>query len=323
MSERDEALYTPRHDAPGLARKAAELRRLELLVTRRLDGLLSGEYLGRLPGPGTEPAAARPYGAGDDARQIDWNLTARSLSPQIRTTDADRELETWIVLDGSASLDFGTTLCEKREIALAAVAAFAFLALRHGNRVGVFVAGGDSVVRLGPASTRIATMAALSRVYDLPRREGPAGERADLAAALDQLVRSRRRRGQAVVISDFLDDGDWTAALRRVHARHDVVACQVRDPRELELPAIGLVSMVDTESGRKLHVQTNSRALRGRYERAARERDERIARDIRSGGAEHLTLSTDRDWLLDIAGFVTMRRRMLRQTSRRLPTGVS
>ena len=99
--------------------------------------------------------------------------------------------------------------------------------------------------------------------------------------------------------------------------------CQILDPRELELPAIGLLSMVDTESGRQLHVQTNSRALRGRYERAARERDERIARDIRSGGAEHLTLSTDRDWLLDIARFVTMRRRMLRQTSRRLPTGVS
>ena len=117
-----EAVYTPRADAPSLARKAAELRRLELLVTRRLDGLLSGEFLGRLPGPGTEPASARPYGAGDDARQIDWNLTARSLAPQIRTTDADRELETWIVVDRSASLDFGTTLCEKREVALAAVA---------------------------------------------------------------------------------------------------------------------------------------------------------------------------------------------------------
>jgi uncharacterized protein (DUF58 family) len=314
--------YVPHERVADVAGKAAYLRRLELLVTRRLDGLLSGDFLGRLPGPGTEPSAARPYGAGDDARQIDWNLTARSLTPQVRSTDADRELETWIVVDRSASLDFGTAKCEKREVALAATAAFAFLALRHGNRVGVFVAGSDAVVRLGPISTRVATMAALSRIYDSPRQTSPAGERTGLAAALQQLARSRRRRGQAVVISDFLDDLEWAAALRQVRRRHDIVACQVTDPRELAFPAIGLVSMVDTETGRQLHVQTNSRARRERYERAARQRDERIARELRAVGAEHVMLSTDRDWVIDIARFVATRRRTLRQSARRLPMGV-
>jgi uncharacterized protein (DUF58 family) len=315
--------YEARDDAPGIARKATELRRLELTVTRRLDGLLSGEFLGRLPGPGTEPAAARAYGAGDDARQIDWNLTARSLEPQVRSTDADRELETWIVVDRSGSLDFGTTLCEKREVALAAVAAFAFLGLRHGNRVGVLVAGGDSVLRLGPGSTRVTIMAALSRLYDMPRTESPAADRADLSAALNQLARGNQRRGQVIVISDFLDSGDWAGALRRVKARHDVVACQIVDPRELALPAIGLVSMVDTESGRTMHVQTNSRALRARYERAAQERDDKIKKELRRAGAEHFALSTDRDWVIDIARFVVNRRRTLRQASRRIPAGVS
>jgi uncharacterized protein (DUF58 family) len=315
--------YESRADAPSVARKAAELRRLELTVTRRLDGLLSGEFLGRLPGPGTEPAAARPYSTGDDARQIDWNLSARSLVPQIRNTDADRELETWIIVDRSASLDFGTTVCEKREIALSAVAAFAFLALRHGNRVGIIAAGGDSLLRLGPGSTRVAVMAALSRLYDMPKHEGPAGEQADLTAALRQLARSNVRRGQAVVISDFLDERDWQSAMRRLRLRHDIVACQIFDPRELELPAIGLVSMVDTESGRTMHVQTNSKALRARYERAARERNEKIAHDVRSAGGEHLALATDRDWVLDIARFVITRRRMLRQASRHVPVGVS
>jgi uncharacterized protein (DUF58 family) len=128
-----------------VAAKAAELRRLELLVSRKLDGLLSGEFLGRVTGPGSEPAAARPYVAGDDARKIDWNLTARSLDAQVRSTDADRELETWIVVDRSASLDFGTAQQQKSEVAFAAAAAFAFLAARHGNRVGMVVAGRDRI----------------------------------------------------------------------------------------------------------------------------------------------------------------------------------
>ncbi|HMC41972.1 MAG TPA: DUF58 domain-containing protein, partial [Acidimicrobiales bacterium] len=102
-----------------MAAKAELLRRLELAVTRRLDGMLSGDYLAYATGPGTEPAGARPYGPGDDARRIDWNLTARALSPHVRTTEADRELETCLVVDRSASLDFGTAEREKRELALA------------------------------------------------------------------------------------------------------------------------------------------------------------------------------------------------------------
>ena len=309
--------YRPQGSVSSVSAKAAELRRLELLVTRRLDGLLSGEFLGILPGPGTEPAAARDYAAGDDARQIDWNLSARSLNPQVRSTDADRELETWIVVDRSASLDFGTTEREKSEIAFAATAAFAFLAARHGNRVGLLVAGGDKVQRLGLASTRTATLAALSRLYDTPRRTNPPGPGCDLAGGLLQLERVRARRGQVVVISDFLDDSDWSRALRRVATKHDIVACQVVDPRELSLPAMGLVQMVDTETGREMSVQTNSSVLRARYEQAAKERNERIVHEVRRAGAEHLMLSTERDWLLDIARFVTRRRGLLRRGARR------
>ncbi len=127
----------PPSPARPVAAKAAVLRRLELDVTRRLDGLLSGDYLAFASGPGTEPAGARPYGPGDDARRIDWSLTARALTPHVRTTEADRELETWVVADRSASLDFGTAEREKREVALAAVAAFGFLTVRAGNRLGV------------------------------------------------------------------------------------------------------------------------------------------------------------------------------------------
>ncbi len=301
-----------------IAAKAAELRRLELLVTRKLDGLLSGEFVGRFTGPGTEPAAARPYAAGDDARKIDWNLTARSLDAQVRSTDADRELETWIIVDRSASLDFGTTEREKRDVAFAAAAAFAFLAARHGNRIGIVVAGGDRVERLGTASTRTKLLALLSRLYDVPRREGIPNHGADLDGALDELARSQRRRGQVVVVSDFLDHGEWDRALRRLSARHDIVACQIVDPREHALPPVGLVSMVDTETGRAVHVQTNSPRLRERYEHAAKQRQDRIAQSIRSAGAQHVILSTDRDWLFDIVRFVVGRRQTRRAAAGRL-----
>ena len=284
------------------------LRRLELDVTRRLDGLLSGDYLARAVGPGTEPAGARAYQPGDDARRIDWNLSARALAPHVRTTDADRELETWVVADRSASLDFGTARREKREVVLAALAAFGSLSVRAGNRFGVLVAGGEKLLRIPARSGPRALMAALAAVYDTPRRgSGPAAG-ADLDAALTRLHRTQQRRGQVIVLSDFLDRGDWSTALRRIALRHQVIAVPVLDPRELALPPVGMLALVDPETGQRLHVQTNSPALRERYAAAAAARQEEIRRAVLRSGAEYLPLTTDRDWLVDIAAFVSSRR---------------
>ncbi len=297
--------------APGVAAvssQAARLRRLELEVMIRLDGLLRGDFAGLLPGPGSETAGTRTYDFGDDARRIDWNLTARSLTPQVRTTEADRELHTWVVVDRSPSMDFGTALCEKRDVAFSAAAAYGFLTARHGNRFEVLVAGCDRIRRLGPSSTRVALFATLSILYDLTRLDG-APPASNVCDALVELERIRPRRGQIVVISDFLDEDHWVAPMHRLAFRHQVVAVQIIDPRELILPAIGMAAFVDPETGRRLHVQTNG-ALRSRYETAARERQELIARAIRAAGCEHLVLGTDRDWLLDIVKFVAGRRSM-------------
>jgi uncharacterized protein (DUF58 family) len=296
----------------SVASKAAQLRRLELMVTLRLDGMLRGEFVGVRPGPGTETAGTRTYDVGDDARRIDWNLTARSLAPQLRTTDADRELHSWVVVDRSPSMDFGTAQCEKRDLAFAAAAAFGYLTARHGNRFGILVAGGDRVTRLGPSTTRPALLASLSKLYDATRADG-VSDGVRLQDALLNLERSRPRRGQIVVISDFLDAQDWATPMRRLALNHHVVAVQAVDPRELSLPAVGMASFVDAETGRRLHVQTNAASLRQRYEAAARERQESIASAIRAAGAEHLVLGTDRDWLIDIVKFVAGQRAMRRR----------
>jgi uncharacterized protein (DUF58 family) len=288
--------------------KAAQLRRLELMVTIRLDGMLRGEFLGVRPGPGGETAGTRTYDAGDDARRIDWNLSARSLSPQLRTTDADRELHTWVIVDRSPSMDFGTAKCEKRDLAFAAVAAFGFLTARNGNRFGILVAGGDRIARLGPTTTRSALLASLSRLYDFERNESAPEAGVTVHGALLSLERTRPRRGQIVVISDFLDDQSWQAPMRRLSVNHQVLAVQTVDPRELTLPAIGIAAFVDPETGRRIHVQTNAASLRNRYETAARERQDAIAGAIRAAGADHLVLGTDRDWLTDIVKFSAGRR---------------
>jgi uncharacterized protein (DUF58 family) len=287
---------------------------LELEVTHRLDGLIHGDFLGLAAGPGSEASDARRYTPGDDARRIDWNLTARAAELHTRVTEPDRELEMWIVADRSASLDFGTARCEKRDLVVAAAAAFGLRTIGHGNRVGLLVAGGDRLRTFPPRPDRPSLLGALSALNLSDRQAREPDRGADLESALAWLERTSRRRGVIVIISDFLDTTPWPASVRRLVLRHDVVAVQVVDPRELELPSVGLLSMVDNETGRLVHVQTSSVRLRERYRAAALVRHEGIRSSFRAAGASHVVLSTDRDWVVDIARFLSegRRRRIVR-----------
>ena len=297
--------------AAGPAESAVVLRRLELTVRRRLDGLLQGNHLGLVPGPGSEAGESRDYHPGDDVRRMDWAVTARTTIPHVRQTIADRELETWAVVDLSPSLDFGTARCEKRDLAVAAVAAMAHLTGRGGNRFGAVVTTGDTLHRIPARSGRVHTTALLRQLVAMPRSER--GRRGDLAAALEALRRPPRRRGFAVVVSDFLGDAEerpaWERSMRALAVRHDVLAIEVLDPMELSLPAVGLVTLVDPESGTLLEVQTGRKQLREDYAAAATTQRAEIAAAIRRAGAGHLQLRTDRDWLVDMVRFVAARRR--------------
>jgi uncharacterized protein (DUF58 family) len=240
---------------------------------------------------------------------MDWPVTARTTVPHVRDTIADRELETWVVVDRSASLDFGTAQCEKRDLALATVAAVGFLTSRVGNRVGGVLLTSNGIRVVPALGGRNATFALLNRIDAVPRTDTATAPPDDLTDALRQTSRIARRRGLVVVISDFLARDEWERPMRVLAARHDVLAVEVVDPRELELPPVGLVTLVDTETGRKVEVQTASERIRARFAAAAAEQRAAIARRIVTSGAEHLVLRTDRDWLLDIARYVETRRR--------------
>jgi uncharacterized protein (DUF58 family) len=299
----------PAPDVPafGAPRSEQVLRQLELQVTRRLDGLLQGDYQGLLPGPGSEPGESRVYRPGDDVRRIDWNVTARTTIPHVRDQVADRELETWVAVDCSASLDFGTALCEKRDLAVAAVGAVGFLTARIGNRLGAVVIGAEGVRRVPARHGRQALFALLHSLVVRPRAEQSAGG-TDLAAGIRHLVQPPQRRGLAVVVSDFLAPDGWEKPLRALALRHQVLAIEVVDPRELELPDVGYLALVDPETGRRLEVPTGKASLRARYAEAAAAQRAAIASTIRRAGAQHLQLRTDRDWIRDIVSFVVSNR---------------
>ncbi|MHA3702304.1 DUF58 domain-containing protein [Jatrophihabitans sp. YIM 134969] len=288
------------------------LARLELVVRHRLDGLLQGNHLGLVPGPGSEAGESRPYVPGDDVRRMDWSVTARTSQAHVRETVADRELETWLVVDLSPSLDFGTGRSEKRELVLAAATALVHLTAGTGNRVGAVITTGEQVIRVPARGGRAHARHLLETIAATPR--ATTGRRGDLAAAVDSLRRPPRRRGLVAVISDFLDPvdpavgPDWMRPLRGLGARHQLLAVEIVDPRELELAATGLVTFVDPESGQQLEVQTSDPEVRVRYAAAAAEQRRAITTAIRRGGAAHLQLRTDRDWVADTVRFVLAQR---------------
>jgi uncharacterized protein (DUF58 family) len=289
MSETPPADHGPTLD---LGPAEALLRRLELTVRNRLDGLLQGNYVGLVPGPGSEAGESRQYAPGDDVRRMDWPVTARTTVPHVRQTIADRELETWLVVDLSPSMDFGTGLTEKRELVLAAITAVVHLTVLGGRNHGRYL---------------IRRIAATRRAE---RGGGP-----ELPELLESLRRPPRRRGLVAVVSDFIgpmSPGElpWERPLRALALRHQLLGIEVLDPRELELPAAGLITFVDTESGRELEVQTSSASVRQNYAAAATAQRARIAASLRHAGAGHLQLRTDRDWISDVVRYVITRRRL-------------
>ncbi len=287
---------------------SAALRTLELTVRRRLDGVLHGDHLGLIPGPGSEPGDAKEYQPGDDVRRMDWSVTARTTHAHVRQSVADRELETWMVLDLSGSLDFGTTGCEKRDLAVAAAAAMTHLTSGGGNRIGAVIATGAETTRIPARGGRMHSQTMLRTIATIPSAAD--GVRGDLRGAIESLRRPQRRRGMAVIISDFLGPIDWERSLRAISARHDILAIEVLDPRDIELPDVGDVVLHDPETGRTREFSTTPR-LRADFAEAAQAHRNEVERALRRCGAPRLTLRTDGDWIADVVRFVASRRHTL------------
>lgn len=303
-----------------------QVRRLAVQVSRRLDGMLQGEHARTQLGSGSEAAEARLYDVGDDARRIDWSATARAGQTHVRTTTADREVETTVVVDLTASMAFGTRRSEKRDLALAVAAGLVHLTSNHGDRVGAVVLTADGLRRLPARGGRTAAMVLQHVLTSTPRTAEGAGP--SLAEALATLVRPPLRRGLVVVLSDLIEPGAgagapaWARPLRLLTQRCDVLVAQIQDPREVELPDVGTLSVVDPETGRLLEVRT-TKAVRTKYAAAAAERSTRYQQAARTAGSKHVLLRTDQDWLSALARSLSDRRPRSTSAPRPLPSAAS
>lgn len=295
---------TPERPGPGPVPDGL-LKALELSIARRVDGLLAGDHRSSLLGRGTELAQVRPYVPGDDVRLIDWNVTARTTEPHVRVHLAERVLVTWIVLDTTPSMAFGTAERRKADVALGVALAIGHAATVRGNRVGLVGFGASERV-LQPTQGRAGLVGLLLALRD----GGDPSARGDvpLAEALRRVAGAARQRALVVIVSDFRGPRDWRRPLLRLAGRHEVLAVEVRDPREQRLEPVGTLWLVDPESGQQLQVDTNSSGLRDRFAAAAAAERRDVARELAAAGVAHVTLSTDRDWLRDLATFLRRRR---------------
>jgi uncharacterized protein (DUF58 family) len=280
------------------------LRTLELTITGRLDGVLHGQYQGLTPGHGSEPGESRLYQPGDDVRRIDWNITARTRETHVREQIADRDLTAWLVVDASATMHFGTTTNDKAQVAMAAAAAIGFLTARNQNRLGACLVAGPSIHVVPPRSGSNQVRAILSLLSAPPDSEGLG--RADLAGAIDRVGAIASRRGFVAVISDFAGDA-WQPSLARLSLRHDLLAITVHDPREFDVPPIGLVEMIDPATGATREVTVTAK-VQQRYIEAARDERRRRTDALTSSRADVIELTTDDDWLGAIVQHTRRRR---------------
>lgn len=282
------------------------LQRLDWQVIRRLDGILQGDYRSLFYGFGLDLADLREYEPGDDIRYIDWNVTARVNTPYIRQYVEDRDITAWYLLDLSPSEDFGTVNSLKRDCLIDFVTVMARLLTRHGNRVGAMLYG-SRVERVIPA--RGGRLQVLRIVNDLLKQ--PKLERSpvtDLQVLLQTAFNSIKRRSLIFVISDFISTPGWERPLRLLSQRHEVLAIQLWDPRETELPDIGLVILQDAETGEQLYVDTRDRKFRLRFKEAAQRRQTALTAAFRQSHVDVLPLSTEDDLVRSIVQFAAMRR---------------
>ncbi len=290
------------------------LRRLEWTVLRRLDGLLQGDYRTLFRGFGLDLADLREYQLHDDVRYIDWNVTARLVTPHVREFQEDREVAAWFLVDLSASIDFGSSGVRKRVLSAELVAVLARLFTRYGNRIGaVLLAEGANEV-IPARNGRRHVLHVLDRIgivgVQSPAAKGSAaGKVTDLAELLTFAQPVMKRRSVVFVISDFISTPGWGRRLAQLARRHEVIAVRLYDPMEVNLPDLGLIVMQDAETGEQLTVDTHDRAFRERFAVAATRREEALRAALGEAGVDCLELATDEPLDAALLRFTQLRKR--------------
>jgi uncharacterized protein (DUF58 family) len=288
------------------------LLRLDWHVIRRLDGLFQGDYRSLLYGYGVDFADLREYQAEDDIRYIDWNVTARMDTPYVRQYVEDREITAWFLLDLSPSMAFGGLERQKGSVLVDFVATLARLLTRNGNRIGAIFYDNRIELTIPPRGGRVQVLRLANEL--LKRQPSPQGAMTDLRPLLESALNIIKKRSLVFVISDFISMPGWERPLHLLNRRHDVLPIRLWDPREVELPDVGLVLVEDAETGEQLYIDTRDKNFRRRFYQAAQDRQGELTRTFKRVGVDMLSLSTEEDLVQAIVRFAELRKRTLRKS---------
>ncbi len=289
-----------------------KVRRVEIKTNRLVDDTLSGHYHSVFKGRGMDFDEVREYVPGDDVRTIDWNVTARTGHTFVKKFTEERELTIMLLIDVSASGEFGSSDQSKREVMAELGSVLAFSAVKNNDKVGLILFTNDAELYIPPAKGRSHILRVIREILFFQ----PTGKNTDLVAALDFTNQVIKRRAVTFLISDFCLPGEFSNALEDfrpklqiTNRRHDVVAVSVNDPRERELPNIGLLTIEDSETGEQVELDTTRADIREGFSQLAGERREELRRTIQSSGVDFLELSTDKPYLPVLLNFFSSRER--------------
>ncbi len=292
-----------------LTRILKRVRRIELLTRGMVKEMLGGQYHSRFKGQGIEFDDFREYQPGDDVRFIDWNVTARMDEPFVRKYVEERELSVMLCVDVSGSGDYGSQEDSKRERAAEVAAVFAFSAVQNQDKVGLTLFSSDVEQYLPARKGASHALRILRDILNIePKRRGT-----DIKPALDLALNRIAHRAVVIIVSDFLThSSDWEQSLRAVAAKHDVVAAQIMDPRELTLPDAGRVCLEDPETGEQILINTSHPAVREQYAERMAERQEALVQTLRRSGVERIAVRTDEDYVPALKAYFRSRKRRRR-----------
>ena len=286
-----------------------KVRQIEIRTNREVTDVLGGQYHSVFKGRGMEFEEVREYLPGDEVRSIDWNVTARFGHPFIKKFKEERELTVMLVVDVSASGQFGSVRQTKNELAAELAAVLAFSAIRNNDKVGLIMFTDQIELYVAPKKGRRHVLRVVREILAFQ----PKGKGTDLVRALDYLNRVQTKRAVTFVLSDF-QVADQVAVRKKLQVagkRHDVVALSVRDPREEELPAVGLVELRDAETGARTLVDTFNATIRGNFATLAKARWEEVRRMFRAAAVDHVEIRCDADYMMPLIKFFRMRERRI------------
>ena len=295
------------------------LHRLDWEVLRRLDGILQGDYRSLFMGGGLDFADLREYQPPDDVRHIDWNVTARMDLPYVRQFMEDREVTAWFLLDLSPSMAFGALDRRKESVTVDFVGMLARLLTRNGNRVGAILYDNNVESVIPPRGGRPQVLRLISAVQR--QQSPPGGSMTDLTALLRRGFSSIKRRSLVFLVSDFICQPGWERTMDQLNRKHELLAVRLWDPREVDLPDVGVVLVEDSETGAQMTVDTSDSGFRRRFHEAALRRESDLRQAFSRAGVSELPLSTDEDLVTAILRFASLRRRARLSRPPAMPTG--